>query len=123
MNPNTTNLIPVLRSTHRLILQQHARARNLPQPHMNSTTPPTRWTSILTEQVRKAKLPRHVLEDVQQYLESNKESRRLTIDWRGSMMTQSELIDATAKRVGFIAPKIDDIRKAHETDNTNNKRS
>jgi hypothetical protein len=49
-------------------------------------------------------------------LEANNEKRRLTIDWRGSMMTQSELIDATARRVGFSPPRIDDTRKQHEKD-------
>ena len=85
-----------------------ARAPCLGNKGRPSSTPRDRWINILHEEVAKGagKGDMQVLGDLELLLTSLAEKRRLTIDWRGGMMTNAELIKATAKRVGLVAPEL-----------------
>ena len=92
----------------RLLSKAGARAR-LPCPENKgrpSTTPPDRWLGVLEQEALSGKYDETVLEDVAALLGSVAEKRRLTIDWRGGMMTNAQLIKATAKRVGLAPPEL-----------------
>ena len=63
---------------------------------------------IVTTEVKTGGIPAQALEDYTTLLHAVAEKRRLTIDWRGAMMTTEELVDATARRVGLVPPNLAD---------------
>jgi len=105
-------LTPATKAALRVVLSEIARAQmRAAQPSsrgLASTTPCERFTNIVKDEVRRGVLSEQALVDVALLLSSAREKRRLTIDWRGTMMTTEELVDATARRVGLVAPRIMD---------------
>ena len=102
------SLRSTLISIRRLLRQAGDRAR-APCPDSkgaSSTTPKDRWFRIITEETREGKHNEEVLSEINTLLASVAEKRRLTIDWRGGMMTNAQLIKATAKRVGLAPPEL-----------------
>ena len=78
-----------------------------------SKTPTSRWLDAAREEAQPGAGPLSSADALEQWaalLEATREKRRLTIDWRGGMMTSAELIDATARRVGLEPPRLDKVR-------------
>lgn len=82
----------------------------------SSTTPPNRFYQCFAEQVRANQLPQTAMDDLEVLLASTLEKRRLTIDWRGNMLSHSQLIHATARRVGLVAPELPNMQLQEEKD-------
>jgi hypothetical protein len=72
----------------------------------SSTTPDNRWFNYIKEEAKHGKINDQGLSDIEMLLKSVAEKRRLTIDWRGGMLTNAQLIKATARRVGLVAPEL-----------------
>lgn len=88
-------------AVRRLLNNERARMA-CPNGAKASSTPVDRLYNLLVEE----NLPAPVMADLQLLLESTQEKRRLTIDWRGAMMSHSDLIKQTARRVGLVAPEL-----------------
>ena len=98
----------LLKRVYSHILKASARAR-FPCPEGRgraSTTPKNRWVHVLKEEIRRGHINEQALVDLDTLLRSVAEKRRLTIDWRGSMLSNSDLIKVTAKRVGLVPPTL-----------------
>ena len=104
----------VLQSIRQTLRAANARAR-LPctENHArSSTTPEDRFYKIFVEEIANGRPNQSaILEDLDVLLKSTMEKRRLTVDWRESMMDTSELIQATARRVGFHPPELASLKK------------
>jgi hypothetical protein len=95
-----------LRRCWRELAKIHTRATEPCPRGLPSAAPRLKFAHALLQECRESGLPEQALEDYASLLEAVREKRHLTIDWRGAMMTQEELIDATARRVGLVAPAI-----------------
>jgi len=114
MTVKLKELLNQARKINKLLLDAHHKAQ---QPCVGvkaktSTTPPNRFFDILEQELRMGTPERkQALEDLELMLKSVAEKRRLTVEWRGGMMSHSELIKATAKRVGLAPPELQSDKK------------
>lgn len=106
----------VLQSIRTSLAEANARARlACTENHArSSSTPAERFFQMIEQELGTKDL--QVLEDVDSLLKATREKRRLTVDWRDSMMNEAELIQATAKRVGFHPPELPSSLRDEKTD-------